>query len=170
MASRIEETLLTDHHVREGLGHFQRHPGDITVGESAYCRRGAIMAALDARAEMVVRLHWSSTPLQQADGSPFDLSSWLSNLSEGHGEQAVWIQVRKCRVHLRLLAVRLSEAAAHTHSPDESVNERPARTEPSRNCRKRVCSVRLCKKPLHICMGSRHLTVTFPQAIGSKPV
>jgi len=110
LASRIEEVLLTDHHMGEGLGHFQRQPGDITVGDSAYCRRGAIMAELDARAEVVVRLHWSSTPLQQADGLPFDLSSWLSNLSEGHGEQAVWIQVRKRRV--RLLAVRLSEAAA----------------------------------------------------------
>src|SRR5258708_10737056 len=113
LGHRLEQILLTDHHVGEGLKHFQWQPGDIVVGDSAYCRRQALLDQLDAGVEVVVRLHWSSTPLQRADGSSFDLSGWLKSLeAEGEGEETVFIQVRKRQVRLRLIAIRLSEAAA----------------------------------------------------------
>jgi hypothetical protein len=113
LGQRLEQVLLTDQHVGEGLRHFQWQPGDIVVADSAYCRRQAIIDQVEAGVDVVVRLHWSSTPLQQADGTSFDLAGWLKQRqSQGQGEEEVFIQVRTHRVRLRLLALRLSEAAA----------------------------------------------------------
>jgi hypothetical protein len=111
LAQRIEEVLLTDQQTGEGLQHFQSRPGDIKVADSGYCRRARLIAEVEAGVGIVVRLHWSNTPMQREDGSPFDLSGWLTSLSE-QGEQTVWIAAGGRRVALRLLALRLSEEAA----------------------------------------------------------
>lgn len=111
---RLDQILLSDHHVGEGLKHFHGQPGDIFVGDSAYCRRQAIIDQLESGVDVVTRLHWSSTPLMQSDATtPFDLSGWLRDReATGEGEAAVLIQVRKQQKPMRLLAVRLSAAAA----------------------------------------------------------
>jgi len=84
LGKRLEQVVLTDHHVGEGLGHFHGQAGDIFVGDCAYCRRQAILDQLDAGVDVVTRLHWSTTPLLHSDGTtPFDLSDWLK-----HREQA----------------------------------------------------------------------------------
>ena len=69
---------------------------------------------MNAGKEVVTRLHWSSTPLLQADGTTaFNLSGWLTGLeAEGQGEANVVIEVRKHQLPMRLVALRLSEAAA----------------------------------------------------------
>lgn len=114
LGNRLEEVVLTDQHVGEGLKHFHGRPGDIFVGDSAYCRRQAIADQVDAGTDVVTRLHWSSTPLLQADGTTaFDLSGWLSGLSSaGQAEASVVIEVRTRQIPLRLVALHLSEAAA----------------------------------------------------------
>lgn len=112
LGSRIHHILLTDHQVGERLGHFPPQPGDITVADSAYCRRAAHLSHLEAGAEVVVRLHWANVPLQQETGALFDLSGWLKRLTATEGEQAVWIELKGRRVRLRLVAKRLSEEAA----------------------------------------------------------
>jgi len=112
LGKRLEQVLLTDHHVGEGLRHFSFAPGDIVVGDSAYCRRQPLFDQLDAGVDVVVRLHWSNVPLRQPTGEAFDLSAWLASLWEGQGEQIVWTHIGKRRVRFRLLAQRLSEAAA----------------------------------------------------------
>ena len=60
------------------------------------------------------RLHWSSTPLLQADGTTaFDLSGWLTGLSSvGQGEANVVLEVRTRQTPMRLVALGLSEAPA----------------------------------------------------------
>ncbi|GHO83713.1 transposase [Dictyobacter formicarum] len=119
LGKRLDQVLLTDHHVGEGLKHFHGHRGDIFVGDSAYCRRQAILDQLDEGVDVVTRLHWSTMPLLEADGqTPFDLSGWLSQLEPtGKGEASVVFQVRKRQQPMRLLAVHLSpEAAKRAHS------------------------------------------------------
>jgi hypothetical protein len=116
--------VLTDHHVGEGLRHFTFQPGDIVVGDGAYCRRQAIIDQMDAGIDVVVRLHWVSAPLLHRDGiTPFDLSAWLTQLDaqktgesdeEVSGEVEVMIKGkgRSKVVPMRLVATRLSQAAA----------------------------------------------------------
>jgi Transposase DDE domain len=114
LEKRLEQVVLTDHHVGEGLKHFHGHPGDIFVGDRASCRRQGLLDQLDAGVDVVTRLHWSTTPLLQADGTtPFDLSGWLKQReAAGEGEISVVIQVRARQKPMRLLALRLSQAAA----------------------------------------------------------
>lgn len=114
LGKRLEEVVLTDHHVGEGLKHFHGQAGDIFVGDSASCRRQAILDQLDAGVDVATRLHWSSTPLLHPDGTtPFDLSGWLQEIEPmGQAEASVLIQVRTRQHPMRLVALRLSEAAA----------------------------------------------------------
>lgn len=137
LAKRLEQVVLTDQHVGEGLRHFQGQAGDVFIGDSAYCRRQAIMDQLDAGIDVLTRLHWSSTPLLQADGTtPFDLSAWLTQIeSVGQGEAQVIMQVRKASRPMRLVAHRLSEAAA-------------ARAQRKRKTQARKCGAR--SQPLTI--------------------
>lgn len=119
LSKRLDQVVLTDHHVGEGLRHFHGQRGDIVVGDCAYCRRQAILDQLDEGIDVVTRLHWSNMPLLEADGqTPFDLSGWLSQLElTGKGEANVVFQVRTRQQPMRLLAVHLSpEAAKRAHS------------------------------------------------------
>jgi len=119
LGKRLDQVLLTDQHVGEGLKHFHGYPGDIFVGDCAYCRRQAILDQLDEGIDVVTRLHWSTMPVLEADGqTPFDLSGWLTQLEPtGKGEASVVFQVRTRQQPMRLLAVHLSsEAAKRAHS------------------------------------------------------
>ncbi len=118
MGQRLEQVVLSDQHVGEGLRHFQAQPGDLLVADSAYCRRQALFEHLDAGVEVLTRLHWSSTPLLCADGrTPFALSAWLQTMEpSGEGETSVLLQVRKRQRCMRLIAHHLSaEPAKRAH-------------------------------------------------------
>ncbi|GHO86806.1 transposase [Dictyobacter formicarum] len=131
LGKRLDQILLTDHHVGEGLKHFHGHRGDIVVGDCAYCRRQAILDQLDEGVDVVTRLHWSTMPLLQADGqTPFDLSGWLSQLEPtGKGEANVVFQVRTRQQPMRLVAVHLSpEAAKRAHSKRKEKARKNGRT------------------------------------------
>lgn len=114
LGKRLSQVVLTDHHVGEGLKHFQGQAGDIFVGDCASCRRQGILDQLDAGVDVVTRLHWSTTALLCVDGTtPFDLSDWLKQREqEAEGEVRLIIQVRTRQQPMRLLAIRLSDAAA----------------------------------------------------------
>ena len=131
LSKRLDQVLLTDHHVGEGLRHFHGQPGDIVVGDCAYCRRQPILDQLENGVDVVTRLHWSSMPLLEADGqTPFDLSGWLTQLEPtGKGEANVVFQVRTRQQSMRLLAVRLSsEAAKRAHSKRKEKARKNGRT------------------------------------------
>lgn len=110
---RIVQVVLTTQHTGESLRVFSFVKGDILVADRGYCRRQAIWDALKAGAELVVRLHWNNVPLQDEEGEQVDLCKWVQSLEMGKGERMVWMQFRKQRVRLRLLALRLDEAAAN---------------------------------------------------------
>lgn len=131
LSKRLDQVLLTDHHVGEGLKHFQGHRGDILVGDCAYCRRQAILDQLDEGIDVVTRLHWSSMPLLEADAqTPFDLSGWLTQLEPtGKGEANVVFQARRRQQPMRLLAVHLNpEAAKRAHSKRKEKARKNGRT------------------------------------------
>jgi hypothetical protein len=108
---QIAQICFADHHMAESLNHCITLPGDILVADRGYCRPPAIQRALKAQVEIVVRLHWSRFPLYQQDGSRLDLLSWVSTLPSTPTECLVFLTPGS-PVPLRLLAVRLSEAAA----------------------------------------------------------
>jgi hypothetical protein len=114
LSQSIEHVLLTDQHTSEKVANFPFTAGDIWVGDAAYCRRQAILDLVSQQADIVTRLHWSSCPLQDPDGHPFDLSGWLKTCQSQqiqHAEVEVWIQVKGQRTRSRLVARPLGEEA-----------------------------------------------------------
>ncbi len=113
LAQRLEQVTLTDQHGSEGLRHFHFLPGDVVVGDSAYCRRKALFDQMQAGVHVLVRLHWATTPLLRQDETPFDVGSWLGSIQEqGSGATEVVLGLGERRAAMRLIAVRLSEEAA----------------------------------------------------------
>ena len=110
---RLMQVVLTTQHTGESLSFFSVAKGDIVVADRGYCRRQAIWDARQAGTELVIRLHWNNVPLQDEGGRLLDLSRWVQSLETGKGEQIVWMQLRKQRVRLRLVALRLDAAAAN---------------------------------------------------------
>lgn len=109
----MAQVVLTGQHTGERLTTFEIHGGQVLVIDREYCRqRQAIWDSLQAGAQIVVRLPWSATPLQDEAGQAPDVCQWVQYLMEERGERQVWTQVRKQRVGLRLIAVRLTEEAA----------------------------------------------------------
>lgn len=111
---QIAQVCFSDHHVAESLGQFAALPGDILVADRGYCKPPAIQRTLAAHIEIVVRLHWSHFPLYQQDGSRFDLLTWVATLPATPAEptEHLVFLTPQSEMPMRLLAVRLSEAAA----------------------------------------------------------
>jgi hypothetical protein len=95
---------------------YQRLPveaGDIILGDRGYCHREGVAHVLEAGGDVVVRLNATNFPLQNPDGTSFQLLETLRAL-EGH-EPAGWPVQFKARGRLwpaRLCAIRKSTEAA----------------------------------------------------------
>jgi Transposase DDE domain len=108
---QIAQVCFADHHVAESLSHCTALPGAILVADRGYCKPPAMQRTLKAKVDIVVRLHWSCFPLYQQDGSRLDLLTWVPTLPSTPTECPVFLTPQSS-VPLRLLAVRLSAAAA----------------------------------------------------------
>jgi len=93
-----------------------RHPmqaGDIIVADRGYAHRRGLGRALAQGARVVVRINWQNLPLEVGKGEPLDLIAWLREVPELEAaERVVWVETPDGRFELRLVAKRLSQAAA----------------------------------------------------------
>jgi hypothetical protein len=105
---------VTDGRGAESLDRFAFSPGEIVIADTGYAHRAALARVAEAGAHFLVRLPWSSLPLETLDGEPFDLFAALDSLSEAEpGEFAVQFRPSKARpVVCRLIAIRKTEALA----------------------------------------------------------
>jgi hypothetical protein len=107
---------VDDISVGESFKLFPWQPGQLAVGDRAYCNPPGIRAVVARGADVLVRLNRGALPLCKTSGEPFDLLTWLRGI-RGHevSETAVVIRDRKGAledVHGRLVAIRLPVAQA----------------------------------------------------------
>jgi hypothetical protein len=112
----VDAVELTTAAEGESLKQFVVRPGEIGMGDRGYAHRQGIAAVVAAGGEVIVRFNWHNVPLQQPDGSPFDLLAALRGLEEWQvGEWAVRTAPAKDgtpAVAGRLIAIRKSPEAA----------------------------------------------------------
>ena len=105
---------FTDEHGGEGLERFTYAPGEIVIGDRGYAHRSGLAAVTRAKAYFLIRIPWSTVPLEQADSKSFDLMDALRGLPEARaGEFAVGFRAPDGQlIPARLIAIRKSEPAA----------------------------------------------------------
>lgn len=87
---RITEVDITDAGGGESFTRFEGAPNRIIVGDRGYSHRRGIAHIASAGGHILVRLNWNNVPLQNKDGTPFDLFGALGSLADGQvGDWAV---------------------------------------------------------------------------------
>ena len=84
----IDHLSVTGDNIGEGLADLPVEPGHVVIGDRIYATRAGIAALTERAAYALVRMNWQNLPLQQRDGTPFDLWAALQTLPPG--TQGVW--------------------------------------------------------------------------------
>jgi hypothetical protein len=74
---------FTDVKGGESLTHYEPQEGDLYIADRAYGHRAGLAHLEAAGAKVLVRFGWSQLPMQNRDGTPFNLFAALSSLQEG---------------------------------------------------------------------------------------
>jgi hypothetical protein len=97
---------VTDAHGGETLARFAAQAPEIRVADRGYAHAAGIGSLLNGGGHLVVRTNWHNLPLEQMDGSRFQMLAWLSHLTTSQ-ECPVWLNTPQGRFGLRLLACPL---------------------------------------------------------------
>lgn len=116
-ALAISEIQLTQVQGGESFFRYEFDPGELVVADRGYAHRPGLVHVLEAGAQFVVRLNWSSVPLQSPGGGEFRLLDALRTLPEAQAiafELEIQPDSRQSSppAPVRLIAVRKSEQAA----------------------------------------------------------
>jgi len=129
------QVVVTDEKTGEGLENAGLQAGDLVVADRAHGIWRTISVVLEVLAYFIIRLTWSNLPLQNLDGTPFDLIAWLQKLPEKQEYAEVTVIVRddpKQRP-LRLVAGRLppdkAEETRHKAKKQAHKNKREPKSE-----------------------------------------
>lgn len=123
---------LTDAHGGESLTRFPLQPKDLLLADRGYCRRAELAAVQAAQAHYLVRLHSTSVPLSDRQGTPLGLLSLVRSLQgfEPAGWE-VYFEHEGSRFTARLCALRRSAAATAREVAEVQESARKKRTKPS---------------------------------------
>jgi hypothetical protein len=110
-AGRLAQVQGTDRRGGEHLGRYQWPSGDVMVADRGYGARRSVALAVGQQADLVVRIHPATFPLETEAGQPFSVLRWLRQRGaatrDGHG----WCYWQGCRSRVRLVAAKLDSAA-----------------------------------------------------------
>lgn len=102
---------LTKSDEAESFTHFPVHPGDLLLGDRAYCKAQGIRHVVDGRGDVLVRMHLTALPLWDESGQQISLLPWLRMINHGEvRERSVFIHTASGPIHGRICAKRLSLA------------------------------------------------------------
>lgn len=77
----VDQVEVTSAQGGETLKRLPAQPGEITLADRGYAQRQGIAALTAQGGHVIVRLNWSTVPLQHSDGRPFDLFAALRSLA-----------------------------------------------------------------------------------------
>ena len=110
----VDHLDLTDWRVGESFDRFTVAPGEVLVGDRGYAHREPMARVALAGGSFLVRLPWSTVPLNNMAGSTFDLFGFLRSIPEAENRESYvcFSASNKTAVICRLIALRKSAACA----------------------------------------------------------
>lgn len=111
LAGRMHQVSVTDRRGGEHLARYQWHAGEVIVADRGYGYRRSVATAVHQQADVVVRIHPATFPLETEAGQPFNVLRWLRQ--RGGSEQAWhgWCRWAGQRYPVRLVAAKLDPTA-----------------------------------------------------------
>ena len=111
LAGRMHQVGVTDRRGGEHLERYRWHAGEVIVADRGYGYRRSVATAVRQQADVVVRIHPATFPLDTEAGQPFNVLGWLRQRGgaarEGHG----WCRWAGQRYPVRLVAAKLAPTA-----------------------------------------------------------
>jgi hypothetical protein len=76
-AGRLGQVQVTDRRGGEHLGRYQWQPGEVIVADRGYGYRRSGALAVRQHADVILRIHPATFPLETEAGQPFAVLRWL---------------------------------------------------------------------------------------------
>src|SRR5499433_1324261 len=77
LAGRMHQVDITDRRGGEHLARYRWHAGEVIVADRGYGYRRSVATAVRQQADVVVRIHPATFPLETEAGQPFNVLRWL---------------------------------------------------------------------------------------------
>jgi Transposase DDE domain len=111
LAGRMHQVSVTDRRGGEHLARYRWHAGAVIVADRGYGYRRSVATAVRQQADIVVRIHPATFPLETAAGQSCNVLGWLRHrggtVREWHG----WCRWAGQRYPVRLVAAKLDPTA-----------------------------------------------------------
>lgn len=111
LAGRMHQVSVTDRRGGEHLGRYQWHAGAVIVADRGYGYRRSVAMAVCQQADVVVRIHPATFPLETEAGQPFHVLRWLRQRGDPEREWHGWCRWAGQRYAVRLVAAKLEPTA-----------------------------------------------------------
>ena len=111
-AGRLGQVQVTDRRGGEHLGRYQWQAGDVIVADRGYGYRRSVALALRQQADVVLRIHPATFPLETDTGQPCTVLRWLRQRGETARDWHGWCRWQGQRYRVRLIATQLDPATA----------------------------------------------------------
>jgi DDE family transposase len=110
-AGRMHQVGVTDRHGGEHLAQYTWQAGDVIVADRGYGYRRSVATAVRQQADVVVRMHPATFPLETEAGQPFNVLRWLRPRRGSSREWHGWCRWAGQRYPVRLIAAKLNPTA-----------------------------------------------------------
>jgi hypothetical protein len=111
-AGRLGQVQVTDRRGGEHLGRYQWQRGEVIVADRGYGYRRSVALAVRQHADVILRIHPATFPLETAAGQPFAVLRWLRQPGDTTRDWDGWCRWEGVRYRVRLVATKLAPAAA----------------------------------------------------------
>lgn len=111
-AGRLHQVEVTDRRGGEHLARYQWQPGEVIVADRGYGYRRSVALAVRQQADVVLRIHPATFPLETDAGQPFAVLRWLRQRGAAERDWHGWCRWQGQRYRVRLLAAKLDPATA----------------------------------------------------------
>jgi Transposase DDE domain len=110
-AGRMYQVGVTDRHGGEHLAQYRWQAGDVIVADRGYGYRRSVATAVRQQADVVVRIHPATFPLETEAGQPWNVLRWLRQRGNASREWHGWCCWAGQRYPVRLVAAKLDPTA-----------------------------------------------------------
>ena len=111
LAGRMHQVGVTDRRGGEHLERYRWHAGEVIVADRGYGYRRSVATAVRQQADVVVRIHPATFPLETEAGQPFNVLCWLRQRGGSAREWHGWCRWAGQRYSVRLVAAKLDPTA-----------------------------------------------------------
>jgi hypothetical protein len=111
LAGRMHQVGVTDRRGGEHLERYRWHAGEVIVADRGYGYRRSVATAVRQQADVVVRIHPATFPLETEAGQPFNVLGWLRQGGGSAREWHGWCRWAGQRYPVRLVAATLAPTA-----------------------------------------------------------